>query len=67
MIGKCCTFTVDHPKKFPWGYEETDPRCLALKKTLAEQIADLMDAGYTDLLSGMAEGTDTWACWLLFC
>lgn len=61
MIEKYCAFTGHRPRKFPWGYDETDTRCVALKKELAAQIAKLMDAGYTDFLSGMAEGTDTWA------
>ena len=60
-IEKCCAFTGHRPRKFPWGYNEADARCVALKTALAEQIAKLMDAGYTDFLSGMAEETDTWA------
>ncbi len=60
MIKRCCAFTGHRPKKFPWGYDEADVRCVALKKALTEQIAKLVDAGYTDFLSGMAEGTDTW-------
>ncbi len=61
MIERCCAFTGHRPKKFPWGYNEVDVRCIALKKALAEQIAKLVGAGYTDFLSGMAEGADTWA------
>jgi len=61
MIENCCAFTGHRPKKFPWGYDEADVRCVALKKALTEQIAKLVNAGYTDFLSGMAEGTDTWA------
>ncbi len=61
MIERCCAFTGHRPRKFPWGYDEADVRCVALKKALAEQVAKLMDAGYTDFLSGMVEGTDTWA------
>lgn len=61
MICKCCAFTGHRPKKFPWGYDESDPRCIALKQELAAQILKLADAGYTDFLSGMAEGADTWA------
>ena len=49
------------PEKLPWGYNETDLRCTALKSALAAQIAKLAAAGYTGFLSGMAEGTDTWA------
>lgn len=61
MIEQCCAFTGHRPKKLPWGYHEADTRCAALKHTLAEQIARLAQAGYTDFLSGMAEGADTWA------
>lgn len=61
MFDQCCAFTGHRPKKFPWGYDEADARCVTLKQTLAKQIAKLVYAGYTDFLSGMAEGTDTWA------
>ena len=61
MIEKCCAFTGHRPRKFPWGYDEMDARCVALKKSLAEQIVKLVEAGYTDFFSGMAEGVDTWA------
>ena len=60
-IKQCCAFTGHRPKKFPWGYNEADTKCIALKKSLAQQIARLVDAGYTDFFSGMAEGADTWA------
>lgn len=53
MVERCCAFTGHRPKKFPWGYDETDVRCVALKRTLSGQIATLVDAGYTDFLSGM--------------
>lgn len=61
MIERCCAFTGHRPRKFPWGYDETDTRCVALKQELAQEIAKLVNAGYVDFLSGMAEGTDTWA------
>ena len=54
MIERCCAFTGHRPKKFPWGYNEADARCLALKKAIAEEIAKLVEMGYTDFLSGMA-------------
>jgi len=34
---------------------------VALKAVLAEQITALVDAGFTQFLSGMAEGTDVWS------
>ena len=61
MKYKSCAFTGHRPKKFPWGYNETDTRCVALKQTLTREIVKLIEAGYTDFLSGMAEGADTWA------
>ncbi len=61
MIERCCAFTGHRPRKFPWGYNEADARCVALKETLAKEIAKLVNAGYTDFFSGMAEGGDTWA------
>ena len=61
MIERCCAFTGHRPKKFPWGYNEADTRCVTLKRAIDEEIAKLVDAGYTDFFSGMAEGADTWA------
>lgn len=55
-----CAFTGHRPNKFPWRYNEDSPGCVALKKTLAEQIAALADGGYTNFLSGMALGADCW-------
>lgn len=61
MTKVTCAFTGHRPYKFPWGYNEQDSRCINLKNTLTEQITKLAEAGYTDFLSGMAEGSDTWA------
>ena len=61
MIERCCAFTGHRPRKFPWGYNEADARCVALKQALTGEIVKLVEAGYTDFLSGMAEGADTWA------
>lgn len=60
MLGNCCAFTGHRPSKFPWKYNETDSRCVALKAVLEDQIAALVNAGFTQFLSGMAEATDTW-------
>ena len=38
-----------------------DSRCVELKAVLAEQITALVNAGFTQFLSGMAEATDTWS------
>lgn len=60
MLETCCAFTGHRPSKFPWKYNEADSQCAALKAVLAEQIAALVSAGFTQFLSGMAEATDTW-------
>lgn len=58
MMNKACAFTGHRPSKLPWRYNETDSRCVALKMVLTEQITALIEAGVTQFLSGMAEGTD---------
>ncbi len=55
-----CAFTGHRPHKFPWKYDEADPRCIALKAVLAEQVAKLVNMGVTDFFSGMADGSDCW-------
>ena len=57
---KSCAFTGHRPHKFPWKNNEDDLRCVALKKTLTEQIAALAGAGITDYYSGGADGVDCW-------
>ena len=58
MLDNCCAFTGHRPHKFPWRYNETDERCVALKAALREQITRLVDAGVTDFYSGGADGVD---------
>ena len=61
FISRACAFTGHRPKKLPWRNDETAPECAALKAVLTEQIAALIEKGYTHFMSGMAEGTDVWA------
>ena len=56
-----CAFTGHRPHKLPWGYDEADERCAAVKGALAGQIAALAARGVTDYYTGMARGTDIWA------
>ena len=60
FIHHACAFTGHRPNKLPWRYNEKAPGCVALKRTLGEQIAALTDNGYTHFLSGMALGVDCW-------
>ena len=61
MMDNCCAFTGHRPHKFPWRYDETDSRCMALKKALTEHITALAEAGITDFFSGCANGVDCWS------
>ena len=61
FIGRACAFAGHRPQKLPWRFDETAPGCVALKETLAAQVAMLIENGYTEFLSGMAPGVDMWA------
>lgn len=57
-----CAFTGHRPYKLPWKDNEKDPRFIAFQDRLKGQITALVDSGITDFYTGMAEGTDLWAC-----
>lgn len=61
MIYKTCAFTGHRPQNLPWQFNENDKNCLKLKQILNQQISQLAKNGFTDFLSGMALGSDTWA------
>ena len=61
LYNTSCAFSGHRPQKFPWKYNESDSRCMALKSALTEQIRLLVDAGVTQFLSGMAQGADSWS------
>lgn len=56
-----CAFTGHRPNRFPWRENESDPRCVALKAVLMEQIMALSKAGVADYFTGGAAGVDCWA------
>lgn len=58
---KRCAFTGYRPQKIPFGFNESDPACEALKAELYRRIVDLIGQGYAHFLSGGAMATDTWA------
>lgn len=58
---KICAFTGHRPQNLPWQFNENAADCLKLKQILNQQISLLAANGFTDFLSGMAQGADTWA------
>lgn len=58
MTKQTCSFTGHRPEKLPWGFDEADPRCTALKIMMEQQLRRLCDAGVHRYFCGMAQGTD---------
>ena len=66
MKVKKCAFTGHRPQSLPFGFNETDERCIALKRTLRAEIIKLIEAeGVTHFISGMASGVDMYAAELV--
>ena len=55
------SFTGHRPEKLPWGYNEADEACEALKARLETEIIRAYDSGTRYFLSGMADGFDIYA------
>ena len=53
-----CCFTGHRPTKLPWGSNENDPRCAALKEDLYCNLLGIYEAGYRHFICGMAIGCD---------
>lgn len=53
-----CAFSGHRPEKLPWGNDQSDPRCGALKLKMEAELRHLCDRGVTRFLCGMARGTD---------
>ena len=53
-----CAFTGHRPERLPWGTDEGDLRCAALKTVLRQQLRALAARGCTTFLCGMARGCD---------
>lgn len=60
--GKVCAFTGHRPQSLPFGFDESDERCTALKSVMQEQIVKLIEnKGVTHFITGMALGVDIYA------
>lgn len=57
-----CCFTGHRPAKLPWRFDETDPRCEALKRRIADAVDLAYREGYRHFLCGMALGCDLYFC-----
>ena len=57
-----CCFTGHRPGKLPWGADESDPRCLELKKRTGEALEKAYARGYRHFICGMAQGCDLYFC-----
>lgn len=55
-----CAFTGHRPQKLPWGSNETDPRCLAVKEMIRRRLEEAYALGCREFLCGMAQGCDTY-------
>ncbi len=55
-----CCFTGHRPVRLPWGTNETDPRCTALKEQLAACLEGIYASGFRHFICGMAIGCDTY-------
>ena len=57
---KACCFTGHRPKALPWGFDESDIRCVSFKSKLKYTLENLIvEEGYKKFISGMAMGADT--------
>lgn len=57
-----CCFTGHRPEKLPWGNQENDPRCVALKERIHAELKEAYEKGFRHFICGMARGTDLYFC-----
>ena len=57
-----CCFTGHRNEKLPWGDNEYDVRCTALKERIHEAVETAYTNGFRHFICGMAEGCDTYFC-----
>ena len=59
---KTCCFTGHRPGKLPWGSDESDGRCVALKVAILREAEAAYDRGFRHFICGMAQGCDLYFC-----
>ncbi len=53
-----CCFTGHRPSKLPWGTDESDARCLDLKRRIQDAVDSAYEEGFHHFICGMALGCD---------
>lgn len=57
-----CCFTGHRPDKLPWGSQDKDPRCTALKAQIVQAVERAYAGGFRHFICGMARGCDLYFC-----
>jgi len=57
-----CCFSGYRPEKLPWGPDEGDVRCVALKGKIILSAERMIHSGFRHFICGMARGCDTYFC-----
>lgn len=57
-LERACTFTGHRPQRLPWGENEADPRCAAIKEKLFQAVLTAYQQGCRHFICGMALGCD---------
>ena len=57
-----CCFSGYRPEKLPWGTDEDDSRCRALKVVITETAEQVYLSGIRHFICGMARGSDMYFC-----
>lgn len=61
-VKKVCCFTGHRPQKLPFGFNESDERCVLLKQKIREKVEYLIiKQGVTHFIVGMALGVDIYS------
>ena len=58
LKSKTACFTGHRAQKLPWGFNEKDERCKAMKANLKAEIEKAIACGYNRFICGMALGFD---------
>lgn len=66
-LKETCCFTGHREEKLPWCAREDDPRCLLLKRRLADAVEAVYAGGIRHYICGMASGCDLYFLEAVLC